>query len=445
MEELFVKKPIPQAYFQLALPVVFGMLASMIYNLADTFFVSQTQNTALVAGVALCTPLFSFMLAVGDIFGLGGSALMSRLLGKQDTATSRRVSSFSVYIGIATGLVVTVLLLVFERQILTLFGATSETYRYAAQFYRIMALGASFIIFSLIPSNMIRTEGLATQSMIATVAGTALTIVLDPIFIFPLGLGAAGAALATVIGYALTDVVLVFFVLTKCQVNSVSWQQRHITGPLIKSILLIGIPASITNLMQSFGTALLNNYLAHYGASQVAAFGIASKIYMIVMLLIVGFAFGVQPMIGYNFGAQEFKRLKQIIHFDLFVEAGLAFVLAVILMIFAPTIVSWFMPQAVIVRAGSLLLRSLLSTTPLIGVILVFTTVFQSTGQALGAFVMSIARQGVVFLVVIVIADHLFGYLGVVWAQPLADIITVLIGCGFYYWKFKPLLKTTSN
>ena len=370
MEDLFVKKPIHQAYFQLALPVVFGMLASMIYNLADTFFVSQTQNTALVAGVALCTPLFSFMLAVGDIFGLGGSALMSRLLGQQDTKTSRRVSSFGAYAAIATGLIVTAFLLIFEQPILHLFGATDETYRYAAQFYRIMAAGATFIIFSLVPSNMIRTEGLAKQSMIATVAGTAVTIMLDPIFIFPMHLGAAGAACATVIGYALTDIILIYFVRHRCEVNSVQWSEHRLGGALIKSILIIGIPASITNLMQSFGTALLNNYLAHYGATQVAAFGIASKIYMIVMLLIVGFAFGVQPMIGYNFGAKNFQRLRKTIDFDIFVEAGLALVLAIILMIFAPTIVSWFMDQATIVQAGSLLLRSLLSTTPFIGVIL---------------------------------------------------------------------------
>ncbi|VDG19073.1 MATE family efflux transporter [Lactobacillus coryniformis subsp. coryniformis KCTC 3167 = DSM] [Lactiplantibacillus mudanjiangensis] len=440
MEELFVKKPIPQAYFQLALPVVFGMLASMVYNLADTFFVAQTQNTDLVAGVALCTPLFSFMLAVGDIFGLGGSALMSRLLGQKNTTTSRRVSSFSAYAGIVTGLVVTILLLVFETPILHLFGATSATYGYAARFYRIMAWGAIFIIFSLIPSNMIRTEGLAKQSMIATIAGTALTIILDPIFIFPLHGGAAGAALATVTGYALTDLILVHFVLKRCQVNSVNWHEVKIGGPLIRGILVIGIPASITNLMQSFGVALLNNYLAHYGTTQIAAIGIANKIYMVVMLLIVGFAFGVQPLIGYNFGAKAFPRLKKIIYFDLFVEMGLALVLASLLMIFAPTLVSWFMPQAAIVNAGSLLLRSLLSTTPFIGAILVFTTLFQSTGQALGAFIMAISRQGVVFVIVIVLANQLFGYLGVVWAQPIADLLTFVIGLAFYVFKFRPLI-----
>ena len=440
MEELFVKKPIPQAYFQLALPVVFGMLASMIYNLADTFFVSQTQNTSLVAGVALCTPLFSFMLAVGDIFGLGGSALMSRLLGQKNTATSRRVSSFCAYVALATGLVVTALLLSFETPILNLFGATAATYPYAAQFYRIMAWGAIFIIFSLVPSNLIRTEGLAKQSMIATVVGTVLTIILDPIFIFPLHGGAAGAALATVTGYALTDIVLIYFVLKQCQVNTVDWHQMRISSHLVRAILVIGIPASITNLMQSFGTALLNNYLAHFGTTQVAAVGIANKIYMVVMLLMVGFAFGVQPLVGYNFGAKQFPRLKKIIAFDLFIEAGLALILASLLMLVAPTLVSWFMPQPAIVKAGSLLLRSLLSTTPFIGAILVFTTVFQSTGQALGAFIMSISRQGLVFLIVIVLADNWFSYLGVVWSQPIADLITFIIGLAIYQFKFKPLL-----
>ncbi|WP_334328594.1 MATE family efflux transporter [Companilactobacillus sp. HBUAS59699] len=437
MNELFEKESIPKAYFTLALPVVLGMVASMIYNLADTFFIAQTQNTNLVAGVAICTPLFSFLLALGDIFGLGGSSLISRLLGQTDNESGKRVSSFCFYWGIILGIITAILLILFENPILHLLGANTATYKYAASFYHIMAIGAPIIIISLVPSNLIRTEGFAKQSMIGTIIGTIVTIILDPILIFPMNMGAAGAALATVIGYSITDIILIWATLKYCNVISVDIHKISINKKLIMQVILIGIPASITNLMQAFGTAIINRYLENYGAVQIAAMGIVLKVYMIIMLIMVGFAFGAQPLIGYNFGARNFDRFKKIIRFDLMVEMVYALVLAIILMIFAPQIVGLFLKDTAVISAGTHILRAFLCTTPFVGAILVFTTVFQSTGKALDAFIMSIARQGVIFYLVIIIASHMFGYYGVVWSQPAADLITFLIGLFLYRETFK--------
>ncbi|MCH5463788.1 MATE family efflux transporter [Levilactobacillus tujiorum] len=428
MEELFEKAPIPKAYFKLALPVVLSMVASMIYNLADTFFVSQTQNTNLVAGVALCTPLFSFLIAIGDIFGLGGSSLISRLLGEKAYKVGSRVSSFCLYGAVVLGLLTTVVLLAFSRPILHMLGATEATYPYAAQFYRIMAVGAMPIVVSIVPGNLIRTEGFALQSMIGTMIGTVITIILDPILIFPLGMGAAGAALATVIGYTVSALLLVYLTKKYCRVISIDVKLSRIEANLIRQVLFIGIPGSITNLMQAFGTAVLNRYLVEYGATRVAAMGIVLKVYMIIMLVMVGFAFGAQPLIGYTFGAKNMARFKKILHFDLLVEVGYALALAIVLMIFAPQIIGLFLHNPAVITAGTEMLRVFLSTTPFVGVVLVYTTVFQSTGKASGAFIMSIARQGVVFYLMILLGSWLWGYLGVIWAQPLADIITCLLG-----------------
>ncbi|MFD1549873.1 MATE family efflux transporter [Levilactobacillus fuyuanensis] len=428
MEELFERASIPRAYFKLALPVVLSMVASMIYNLADTFFVSQTQNTNLVAGVALCTPLFSFLIAIGDIFGLGGSSLISRLLGEKAYATGSRVSSFCLYGAVVLGLVTTVVLLGFSRPILHLLGATAATYPYAEQFYRIMAIGAMPIIVSIVPGNLIRTEGFATQSMVGTMVGTVITIILDPLLIFPMGLGAAGAALATVIGYTVSAGLLVYLTKRYCQVISIDVKLSRIDSQLIRQVLFIGIPGSITNLMQAFGTAVLNRYLVDYGATRVAAMGIVLKVYMIIMLVMVGFAFGAQPLIGYTFGAKNQKRFKKILRFDLMVEVVYALVFAVILMIFAPQIIGLFLHNPAVISAGTYMLRVFLVTTPFVGAVLVYTTVFQSTGKASGAFIMSIARQGVVFYLMIVLGAHFLGYHGIIWAQPAADVLTCLIG-----------------
>lgn len=300
IEQLFEHESIPKVYMQLALPVVLGMVASMIYNLADTFFVAKTGNANLVAGIALGTPLFSFMLAVGDIFGLGGSAIISQLLGKKQHLDSAHLSSFCFYAAIIFSLLLTVLMLAFERPLLKLLGVTAATYPYAAGFYRMMALGSVFIIVSLVPGNIIRTEGLATKSMAATLAGTILTILLDPLFLFVFHWGATGVGLANVIGYALNTSLLVCFMVKDCQILTLSPHQWRVAPPAVRAVLKIGIPASLTNFMQSFGVMLLNNYLARYGTTAVAAMGIVLKIYMVVMLIMVGFAFGAQPLIGYN-------------------------------------------------------------------------------------------------------------------------------------------------
>lgn len=373
------------------------------------------------------------MLAVGDIFGLGGSALLSRLLGNGKRAQVRALSSFCLYAAVALSLVITVLLLVFKQPILTMLGATAATRQYAGAFYSMLAIGAVFIIVSLVPGNIIRTEGLAKQSMIATLAGTALTIVLDPIFLFGLHWGASGVGLANVLGYALNTGLLLWFTQTKAQYLSIAPKVAKASRAAVGSILAIGIPASLTNFMQSLGTMLLNQRLSAYGASAVAAMGIAQKVYMIVMLIMVGFAFGAQPLIGYNFGAKAHKRLAAILRFDFIVEIGYALVAAAVLMLLAKPLVALFMNRPAIVSMGSLMMRALLITTPFIGAILVFTTVFQSVGQGLSALIMAVSRQGVVFAVALWLLPQWLGFDGIVWAQAAADLITCVIGYGLYH------------
>lgn len=432
VDELFAKAPIKKVYFQLALPVVLGMVASMVYNLADTFFVAKTGNTALVAGVALGTPLFSFMLAIGDIFGLGGSAVISRLLGEKKYALSAKISSFSLYITIAFSLLLTAIMLIFERPILNLLGATPQTYQYAADFYRILVGGSVFIIVSLVPGNIIRTEGLAVKSMIATLSGTILTIILDPLFLFVFDMGAKGIALANVLGYAVNCGILFYYMNRDCKILSLKLRDCQINLHNLKLVLAIGIPASLTNLMQSFGVALLNNHLSKYGASAVAANGIVAKIYMIVILVMVGFAFGAQPLIGYNYGAKNKERFKEIMRFDFLVEVVYSLVLAVILMVLAPVLVKIFMTDTKIIEQGTYMLRATLLTAPFVGAILVFTTVFQSAGKAWSALIMALARQGVVYAPCMVILANSVGYHGIIWAQPVADAVTFVIGWVLY-------------
>ena len=430
--ELFENAPVWKAYFTISLPVVFSMVVTLVYNMVDTFFVAGTQNASLVAGVSQCTPLFMLMLALGDIFGLGGSSLISRLFGQKDDETARNVSGFCFYAAIVCGLFVTVLMFAFQGPVLRVLGATSDTLKYASQYYFWIALGAPLIILSLTPSNIIRTEGLAMQSMIASVAGSIVNIALDPLFIFTFKMGAGGAALATVMGYVLSDALLIYYILKKSTNLTVSVRHVKIKRQLATSVFLIGIPASLTNLMQSYNMTIINRYLIDYGSKAVAAMGIAIKVNMIIMMIMVGFAFGAQPLIGYSYGAKDNKRLQEIIRFDLLVEVGFSALAAVFIIIFAPQLIGMFMNDASVVSYGTGMLRWFTLTTPFCGIVLVLTTCFIAMGKAVPSFVLSISRQGVIFTVVILITAACFGYDGIICAQPVADFLTAVVGIFMY-------------
>lgn len=331
----------------------------------------------------------------------------------------------------------TVLLLVFEAPMMHLLGANAQTYKYAAEFYRVLVIGSVFITLSLVPGNMIRTEGLAVKSMIATISGTVLAIILDPIFLFGFKWGAAGVAFANILGYVLNTGLLIYFTWKDSKYLSFNLKYIKVSWYHFKEIIAIGIPSSVTNFMQTFGMALLNNYLVIYGNDKVAAMGITQKVYGIVTLVLVGFAFGAQPLIGYNYGAKNAKRFREVLRYDFKVEVVYAIIASLILIVLSPFVIKLFMNNPQIIADGSYMLRVCLLTTPFIGAILVYTTVFQSAGKGWSALVMSISRQGVVYFISMVVMAKILGYHGVVMAQPVADILTCVIGYLIYQKDFR--------
>lgn len=431
--ELFEKEPIHKAYFKLALPVVFSMVISLIYNMIDTYFISQTGNTDLVAGVSLGAPVFTLMIALGDIFGLGGSSVISRLFGQKQEKDGKRLSVFCFYAALICGIIVAAVMLTLRQPILYLLGADPDTLPYASQYFTFIVLGAPFIIVSYTPSNLLRTEGFATASMTGTILGAVVNMILDPIFISALGLGAAGAAIATVIGNICADLYFVWFLLVKSRRLSIHPAGFYISQSEIGQIMAIGIPASITNLMQSFGIALMNRFLLPYGNDKVAAMGIVMKVNMIALLILVGFAFGAQPLIGYNYGAGNKVRLKQILRFYYGFECATALLLAILLSLAAPILIPLFMQDTSIVTAGVSMLRMQQIGMIFAAIVLVTTCTFQSTGKAWGAFLLSVSRQGVIYALVILTASTLFDYTGVIISQSISDILTAFFAVVLFY------------
>lgn len=416
--------PVPKAYLKLALPVMLSSVLMLVYNMVDMYFIAGTGNTNIVAAVALCAPVFTFLIAVGDILGLGGSSVISRLFGQKSYDDGRRLSVFCLLGSIILGVIISIILLIAKNGMLPLLGADENTFEFAGSYYFWIALGAPFIIFSLVPSNLLRTEGLATGAMIGSVVGSIVNMILDPVFIYTLHMNAGGAAIATVIGNICTDIIYLYLITKKSRLLSVDPRGFHISGREVRSILRIGIPSSITNIMQSIGVMLLNNYLLPYGNDRIAAMGIVSKVIMIVIMIMVSFSFGGQPLYGYLYGSGNKKRMKEVIRFAYTLVCSIGFCLSLVLFIAAPLMITFFMKDQNIIDTGSTMLRIVLCGMPFIGFSMVTTCIFQSTGKAAGALALSAGRQGYIYALVLILASTLFGYIGVVSAQPVADVLT---------------------
>ncbi len=437
---LFEKTPVPKAYMTLALPVVLSMMVSLIYNMVDTWFIALTGVTELVAGTSLAAPIFTMMIAFGDIFGLGGSSLISRLFGEGKYKEAKQVSAFCYWTAIAFGMVVTVVLLLFRSPILTILGADAATHEYAKGYFTWIAIGAATIILGFVPSNILRTEGLAKPAMIGSVLGSVANMILDPIFIFVLGRGAAGAAMATILGNLLADIYYSYAIIKYGKNLSVSIKHVRLDGklpslPMIGQILAIGIPASITNLMQSFMLIMTNNALLPYGNDKIAAMGIAMKVNMITVLIPVGFAFGGQPLVGYNYGAKNRKRLNEILRFAYGFLSLASLVMSILMMILAPTFIRFFMDDPEIVANGAMMMRFQQAGMVFMAVTLVSTCVCQSVGHAVGAFLLSVSRQGLIYVIALKVLSMIFGYQGILAAQAVSDFLTAVLAV-VIIWRF---------
>lgn len=435
-QSIFEHKSIAKAYFTLATPVVFSLIVSIVYNITDTYFIALTRDMNLVAGVSLCAPLFTLLMGFGNIFGQGGSSLISRLMGQNDQENLKRVSSFCFYIAILFGIVSGILMLLFRVPVLTLLGADADTMTFAIPYFTWFAAGAPFVVLSFIHTNLLRAEGLAKESMFGSIGGSVVNIILDPILIFGLNLGAAGAAIATVFGYIFTDVYCYLIVKRKSRSLSTDFRKCRISGGFAAQIFSIGTSAALSNITQSICLILTNQCLLPFGNDKIAAMGIVQKVSMIVMLIIVGYSFGGAPLIGYTYGSGNRERLNQILKFILKFLCGTALLMSAVMIVLAPFAMRVFMSDPDLIRIGSLMLRAQLLGMVFMAVVLFFTIYFQATGTAFPALVLSLSRQGVVFVLVILLAARLAGYNGVIFAQFISDLLSALLALALYkIWK----------
>lgn len=430
--EIFASMPVPKAALTLALPTVLSMLVTVLYNMADTFFVGRLNDSDQVAAVSLATPVFLLCMAMGNMFGIGGSAFIARSLGEGRKDRVKHISAFCFYGGIAVGIIMVIGYFAAMTPLLRLIGASENTEGYARSYLSWIACGAPFIIISTAFTNLARGEGAAKAAMFGMMLGTVINFILDPIFIITLGMGVSGAAIATIIGNIVSALYYIIYAMRGNTLLSVRPKDFRLTGRLAGGVFGVGLPASANNVLMSVSNIIMNKFLADYGDVPVAAMGVAMKANMLVVLLQVGIGMGVQPLIGYNYGARNFTRMKSVMKFAMLCNVILGTVITGAYLFNLRRVISVFIDDTEVIERGIPMLRALMISGPLLGVLFVFMFTFQAMGKTVPSILLSLSRQGLVFLPTLIISNKLFGLDGLIYSQPAADYFSLLLSLGMF-------------
>ena len=426
--DLFEKASVPKAVATMAVPTMISMLVVVIYNMADTFFIGQTKDPLRVAAVSLATPVFMIFMALGHLFGIGGSSAISRALGERRKDRAWHISSFCCYGSLGLGVMVAVISVLGMEQILHLIGASENTIGFARQYLTIISIGAPTIMFSTAFANILRGEGASRESMVGNLLGTIVNIILDPVMILGLGWGVSGAALATIIGNIAACFFYISYYVRGKSMLSIHVKDFRMGEGIAASVAAIGIPASLNNILMSFANIILNQALVGYGDTPVAAMGVALKSNMLVVLLQIGLCVGIQPLIGYNYGSGNKKRLMQVFKFTGVVSVIMGMLLTLFMIIARKTMIQVFINDAEVVSYGIRMVVALQLSAPFIGILFLCINTIQGMGKALPSLVLTVCRQGLIFIPLIFILNAMLGLDGVIYAQPAADYLSILVG-----------------
>lgn len=442
--EVFSKAPVSQAVLKNALPAMAAMLMVLVYNLADTFFIGQTHDALQVAAVSLATPVFLIFMAAGTVFGIGGTSVISRALGEGKKEYARKVCAFCMWGCIVVGIVMAALFLIFMDPILSLIGASSETWDLSKTYLSIVACGGPLVLISNCFSNVIRAEGEPGTAMMGQLLGNLLNVVLDPIMILGFGWNIAGAAIATVIGNLFGAGYYIFYFLRGKSSLSISIKDFTVKDKVCSSVLVIGVPAALGSLLMSVSQILINSQMAEYGDMAIAGMGVAMKVVVITGMICMGLGQGVQPLLGYLVGAKLWKRFQDVFKFSILFALILGVVLTMICYLFTNQIVSAFLTDATAFDYAVSFAKILLTTSFLFGVFYVLTNALQAMGAATASLIINLSRQGIIFIPALFLLKAFLGLTGLIWAQPIADILSLALAAGLYVDTYRKLSMQTN-
>lgn len=438
--ELFAKKPVPVAVLTLVVPTVISQLITVLYNMADTFFIGQTGDPNQVAAANLCMPMFILLTGFANLFGIGGSSLISRCLGVGNSEKAKHAASFSIWTSIFLSFCYGTAIYLLRPVLLPAFGANEGTYEFCSQYiFWAICIGAIPTVLNAEFAHLIRAEGYSKQASFGMTMGAMLNIILDPIFIKMLDMQIAGAALATMLSNLASVIYFLQHLIRRQQNTAIILHPKYYTlsGHVPSEILLTGLPSAIMSLMSTFSNITLNKLMSSYSNEAIAGVGIAKKIDMLAFGIATGMSQGVVPLIGYNFSSGNFPRMKKAIKTTFMLSLGVAFASAVLLFTCAHPIVKSFIDDATTVEYGQRFQRIICITGPCISVTLIVITVFQSVGKKVQPLLLSLLRKGGMDIPFMFLMNAIVGVNGIVWATPIADFSAMVIAVMLFlpFWK----------
>lgn len=420
-------EPVSKAVNTLAAPAIVGMLVMAIYNFVDTVFVSWVDPLATSA-TQVVLPVMLIASAIGLSLGIGSASYISRLLGMKDKNRAEKVVMTAFATGIILGIMATVFNYLFMEDIFGFFGANAGNMEMTLAYGKYILLGYTFMILNMIMNNVLRSEGSAKYQMFAMVTGSVLNIILDPIFIFVLKLGIGGAAMATTISNIVSFLILISLFLNKKTMLKMHLKNLTFELSIYKEILVIGLPTLAKQLLFSFAMKLLNTAAAFYGGNDLlGTVSIVIKIISVPSYIVFGYGQGFQPVAGYNYGADNPKRVMDSFKYTLKITSLVMVITAFILSVFGFVVIKIFQTTDIMKEYAILALRYNSIGLVFLGAINTVTVFFQALGKGFKAMLMSVARQGLFFIPIILLIPNFIGIDGVLVSQSLADILSLIL------------------
>lgn len=430
--ELFENMPVTKAVMKLSVPTVLSSLVMVIYNLADTYFVGMLNDPIENSAVTLAAPLLLAFNAVNNLFGVGSSSMMSRALGRKDYDTVYRSCAFGFYCAVISGVLFSLLYIVFHMPLLSVLGADSETLEVTQQYLKwTVGFGAVPAILNVVLAYLIRAEGAAFHASVGTMSGCILNIILDPFFVLEkfLNMGASGAGLATFISncFACIYFFVLIFVKRKNTYVCINPKMFSLKKDIVFGVFAVGIPASIQNLLNVTGMTVLNNFTAAFGSSAVAAMGIAQKINMIPIQIALGFSQGIMPLISYSYASRNVKRMKKSLVFSSEISIGFLLTATICFYVFSGGLISIFMENNEIVAYGSRFLRGMCLSLPFLCMDFIAVGVFQACGMGKKSLAFAIMRKIVLEIPALFLLNYMHPLYGLAYAQTVSEIILAAV------------------
>lgn len=425
--EMLGNAPIPKALLAMGIPTMIGMMINAIYNLVDAYFVGGL-GTSQMAAISVVYPLGQVVVGLGLLFGNGAASYLSRLLGRGERDTANHVASTALYSSISIGAVFIILALIFLTPILKLLGTTDSIMPHAITYSSIYIASCIFNVFNVTMNNIVTSEGAAKTTMFALLAGAVLNIVLDPIFIYTLDLGVAGAAIATAISQMISTLVYLNYILKRKSIFSFQVKDYRFSKGIFSEILKIGIPTLAFQLLTSLSITLINTQAKGYGDSVIAGMGAVTRLVSMGTLMVFGFIKGFQPIAGYSYGAKKYDRLNEAIRTSIIWATAFCAVYGLALALFPTTIISQFTKGDLeMIDIGWRSLRANGLTFLLFGFYTVYSSLLLALGKAKAGFFLGACRQGICFIPVIFVLPMTWGINGILYAQSVADVISFVV------------------